>query len=103
MPRSGSPGTCLKESSFPACPSETIGVCAVPVPSLFASGLNADSSSHCPLCGSDQFDLQTRGGDQRFVCQTCLVCGLSCCVVLGPESLPAEARVSEWAAVFAHD
>jgi hypothetical protein len=73
------------------------------MPSLFASGLKADPLNHCPLCGSDQFDLRTNGVDERFVYQTCPVCGLSCCVVLGPESLPAEARVSEWAAVFAHD
>jgi len=73
------------------------------MPSLCASGLKADPLNHCPLCGSDQFALRTNGVDERFVNQTCLVCGLSCCVVLGPESLPAEARVSEWAAVFAHD
>jgi hypothetical protein len=72
-------------------------------PSLFASAREAESPKHCPLCGSDQFDLRTNGGDERFVNQTCPVCGLSCRVVLGPESLPAEARLSEWAAVFAHD
>ena len=73
------------------------------MPSLCASGLKADPLNRCPLCGSDQFDLRTNGVDERFVNQTCPVCGLSCCVVLGPESLPAEVRVSEWAAVFAHD
>ena len=73
------------------------------MPSLFGSGLKADPLNRCPLCGSDQFDLRTNGVDERFVNQTCPVCGLSCCVVLGPESLPAEVRVSEWAAVFAHD
>jgi hypothetical protein len=71
--------------------------------SLFASVQEPEPPNHCPLCGSDQFDLRTYGGDERFVNQTCLVCGLSCCVVLGPESPPAAARVSEWAAVFAHD
>jgi hypothetical protein len=71
--------------------------------SLFASDLKVGSGSHCPLCGSDQFDLRTNESDEHFVSQTCPVCGLSCCVVLGPESLPAAARVSEWAAVFTHD
>lgn len=69
----------------------------------FASDLPAEAGGHCPLCGSDQFDLRTNAGDERFVSQTCPVCGLSCRVVLGPESLPAAARVSEWASVFAHD
>jgi transcription elongation factor Elf1 len=75
----------------------------MPMPPLFAPDLNSDSLNHCPLCGSDQFDLQTNHGNESFVSQTCAVCGLSCRVVVGPESLPAEARVSDWAAVFAHD
>ena len=62
-----------------------------------------DRRDHCPLCGSDQFDLHTCGAAGCFVTQTCAVCGLSCRVVLGPESLPAAARLSEWAAVFAND
>lgn len=58
---------------------------------------------HCPVCESDQFDLQTLGTDGRFISQVCSVCGLICRVVLGPESLPMEARMSEWASVFVHD
>jgi transcription elongation factor Elf1 len=73
------------------------------LPPLSTSDHKVDSHAHCPLCGSGEFDLRTCGGDERFVSQTCSVCGLSCRVVLGPESLPAEARISEWAAVFAHD
>jgi len=68
---------------------------------------NPDSKSgllyHCPVCESDQFDMQTLGADSCFVNQTCPVCGLSCRVVVGPESLTVEARISEWAAVFVQD
>jgi transcription elongation factor Elf1 len=60
-------------------------------------------SNRCPVCGSEHFEMQTFGTDGRFVTQTCSVCGLSCRVVVGPESPTSEARISEWAALFPHD
>jgi transcription elongation factor Elf1 len=73
------------------------------MPSLLASDPKDDSHNQCPVCGSAEFDLQSRGGDSRFVSQSCPVCGLTCRVVLGPESRPVQVQVAEWAAVFVRD
>ncbi|MBI3243349.1 MAG: hypothetical protein HYZ49_13755 [Chloroflexi bacterium] len=67
------------------------------------SDLNQALSGQCPLCGSDQFTLQTTSGDGSFLTQVCPVCGLLCKVVVGPGSPTLETLNSEWAAVFAHD
>ena len=73
------------------------------LPSFHSPDLPTDLGNQCPLCGSDQFDAKTSEAESCFVTQTCSVCGLTCRVVVGPESLPVEARMSEWASVFVHD
>lgn len=59
--------------------------------------------TRCPLCGSEQFDVQPPAADGSFVTQICAACGLTCRVVIGPESPSLGTLSAEWAAVFAHD
>ena len=62
-----------------------------------------NSLDHCPVCDSQQFDARTPAPRPDFVTQTCLVCGLTCQVVVGPDSPSAELRAEEWKARFVHD
>jgi transcription elongation factor Elf1 len=67
------------------------------------SGLTRDHRQHCPVCGSHEFGVDAVELEGRFVTQVCLVCGLTCQVMVETGSLPLEARVSEWSALFIHD
>ncbi len=59
--------------------------------------------SACPTCGSESFSHLPENRELGWVSLVCGDCGLSCQVMVGPDSAPWDVLFSEWEEQFPSD